>query len=150
MPIFRVKSVKIYTGQKNLHEYVRGVRVKYEVCDYLAVKCNRLTSLPFKSLSLTLVEWRCRCNHLVSGFLILYKWKMFVINWENYSAWPILKFFCLPFRPHWKQHRCTCWNSMTQICWKISRRYQRYTCNWTNLACWVFAPLIRRIKGNPS
>ena len=32
MPIFRVKSVKIYTGQKNLHEYVRGVRDKYEVC----------------------------------------------------------------------------------------------------------------------
>ena len=31
MPIFRVKSVKIYTGQKNLHEYVRGVRDKYEV-----------------------------------------------------------------------------------------------------------------------
>ena len=31
MPIFRGKSVKIYTGQKNLHEYVRGVRDKYEV-----------------------------------------------------------------------------------------------------------------------
>ena len=34
MPIFRVKSVKIYTGQKNLHEYTRGVRDKYEVCIY--------------------------------------------------------------------------------------------------------------------
>ena len=32
MPIFRVKSVKIYTGQKNLHEHVRGVRDKYQVC----------------------------------------------------------------------------------------------------------------------
>ena len=32
MPILRVKSVKIYTGQKNLHEYVRGVRDKYQVC----------------------------------------------------------------------------------------------------------------------
>ena len=31
MPIFRVKSVKIYTGQKNLHEYTRGARDKYEV-----------------------------------------------------------------------------------------------------------------------
>ena len=31
MPIFRVKSVKIYTGQKNLHGHVRGVRDKYEV-----------------------------------------------------------------------------------------------------------------------
>ena len=34
MPIFRVKSVKIYTGQKNLHEHVRGVRVKYQVWDF--------------------------------------------------------------------------------------------------------------------
>ena len=32
MPIFRVKSVKIYTGQKNLHEYIRAVRDKYQVC----------------------------------------------------------------------------------------------------------------------
>ena len=32
MPIFCVKSVKIYTGQKNLHEYIRGIRDKYEVC----------------------------------------------------------------------------------------------------------------------
>ena len=31
MPIFRVKSVKIYTGQKNLHEYIRGIRDKYQV-----------------------------------------------------------------------------------------------------------------------
>ena len=28
---FRVKSVKIYTGQKNLHEYTLGPRDKYEV-----------------------------------------------------------------------------------------------------------------------
>ena len=32
MPIFRVKSVKIYTGQKKLHGHVRGDRDKYEVC----------------------------------------------------------------------------------------------------------------------
>ena len=31
MPIFRVKSVKIYTGQKNLHGYTRGIRDKLEV-----------------------------------------------------------------------------------------------------------------------
>ena len=31
MPIFRVKSVKIYTGQKNLHGYTRGSRNKYQV-----------------------------------------------------------------------------------------------------------------------
>ena len=32
MPVFRVESIKIYTGQKNLHEYTRGSRDKYEVC----------------------------------------------------------------------------------------------------------------------
>ena len=32
MPIFRVKSVKNYTGQKNLHGYARGARDKYQVC----------------------------------------------------------------------------------------------------------------------
>ena len=32
MPIFRVKSVKIYTGQKNLHEPRSWARDKYEVC----------------------------------------------------------------------------------------------------------------------
>ena len=31
MPIFRVKSVKIYTGQKNVDEYTRGSRDKYQV-----------------------------------------------------------------------------------------------------------------------
>ena len=31
LPIFRVKSVKIYTGQKNLHGYARGARDKYQV-----------------------------------------------------------------------------------------------------------------------
>ena len=31
LSIFRVKSVRIYTDQKNLHEYIRGVRDKYQV-----------------------------------------------------------------------------------------------------------------------
>ena len=31
LPIFRVKSLKNYTGQKNLHEHIRGVRDKYQV-----------------------------------------------------------------------------------------------------------------------
>ena len=31
LPIFRVKSVKIYTDQKNLHEHARGTRDKYQV-----------------------------------------------------------------------------------------------------------------------
>ena len=35
MPIFRVKSVKIYTGQKKLHEYIRGVRDKYQVRSWI-------------------------------------------------------------------------------------------------------------------
>ena len=32
LPTFRVKSVKIYTGQKKLHGHVRGDRDKYQVC----------------------------------------------------------------------------------------------------------------------
>ena len=32
MPIFRVKLVKIYTGQKKLHGRRPRVRDKYEVC----------------------------------------------------------------------------------------------------------------------
>ena len=35
LPIFRIKSVKNYTGQKKLHKYIRGVRDKYEVCQHL-------------------------------------------------------------------------------------------------------------------
>ena len=38
LPIFRVKSVKIYTGQKNLHEHARGARDKYQVCKTLRNK----------------------------------------------------------------------------------------------------------------
>ena len=37
LPIFRVKSVKIYTGQKNLHGHVRGDRDKYQVWSH---ECN--------------------------------------------------------------------------------------------------------------
>ena len=35
MPIFRVNSVKIYTGQKNLHRHVCGVCDKYQVWGFL-------------------------------------------------------------------------------------------------------------------
>ena len=31
MLICRIKSVKVYTGQKNLHGYTRGARDKYQV-----------------------------------------------------------------------------------------------------------------------
>ena len=41
MPIFCVKSVKIYTGQKNLHGYTRGSRNKYQVCFQLALRPTR-------------------------------------------------------------------------------------------------------------
>ena len=34
LPIFRVKSVKIYTDQKNLHGYARGACDKYQVWVY--------------------------------------------------------------------------------------------------------------------
>ena len=37
MPIFRVKSVKIYTGQKNLHGHRPRVRDKYEVWEYRVI-----------------------------------------------------------------------------------------------------------------
>ena len=40
MPIFRVKSVKIYTGQKNLHRYSRGFCDKYEVCSSYIINMN--------------------------------------------------------------------------------------------------------------
>ena len=43
LPNFCVKSVKIYTGQKNLHEYTRGARDKYKVC-FLAIERERCTS----------------------------------------------------------------------------------------------------------
>ena len=39
MPIFRVKSVKIYTGQKNLHGYIRGIRDKYQVWEQVLCFC---------------------------------------------------------------------------------------------------------------
>ena len=42
MPIFRVKSVKIYTGQKNLHEYIRGVREKYQAWMVIHINDNAL------------------------------------------------------------------------------------------------------------
>ena len=42
MPIFRVKSVKIYTGQKNLHEYTRGARDKYQVWVYVSLQTKKL------------------------------------------------------------------------------------------------------------
>ena len=38
LPIFRVKSVKIYTGQKNLHGHVRGDRDKYQVWEVTGLR----------------------------------------------------------------------------------------------------------------
>ena len=45
MPIFRIKSVKIYTGQKNLHENSRGFRDKYEVWMWLPPTVAQLVVL---------------------------------------------------------------------------------------------------------
>ena len=52
MPIFRVKSVKIYTGQKKIYTGAgRGARDKYEVC--ITVKFSHLSLIViFGSLSL--------------------------------------------------------------------------------------------------
>ena len=51
MPIFRVKSVKIYTGQKNLHGYTRGIRDELEVWHihhyYTPSHTHRWTLSPF-------------------------------------------------------------------------------------------------------
>ena len=42
MPIFRAKSVKIYTGQKKIYtSAARGARDKYEVCTCGAKKKER-------------------------------------------------------------------------------------------------------------
>ena len=56
MPIFRVKSVKIYTGpKKNLHEYIRGVRDKYQVWSNEASQPSRLIIDNFQTLSRSLL-----------------------------------------------------------------------------------------------
>ncbi len=62
LPIFRVKSVKIYTGQKNLHEYIRGVRDKYAVCFGPFSRSAFLVSK--KSLFLQ----KCQCSELLTVF----------------------------------------------------------------------------------
>ena len=48
MPIFRVESVKIFTGKKKLHGYTRGARDKYQVWfdrdnlwTFLQARCSR-------------------------------------------------------------------------------------------------------------
>ena len=63
MPIFRVKSVKIYTGQKNLHGRRPRVRDKYEVCrqgglSFLFLVSLCFCMLPFIFCFLTLKQGR--------------------------------------------------------------------------------------------
>ena len=72
MPIFCVKSVKIYTGQKNLHEYTRGARDKYEVwsqnywglkecllCSYLQFWCFVCHHAKLKAWTTTTLVAQC-------------------------------------------------------------------------------------------
>ena len=50
LPIFCVKSVNIYTGQKNLHGYARGARDKYQVwmqCDFYIRANEKQSNLGF-------------------------------------------------------------------------------------------------------
>ena len=56
MQIFCVKSVKIYTGQKNLHGYICGIRDKYEVCE--SDKSRRFSKSTQK-FSGSLCYWHC-------------------------------------------------------------------------------------------
>ena len=61
MPIFCVKSVKIYTGQKNLHRYAGGSRDKYEVCPSMSCEIP----LQFVSfVALVALEWPFPCVRL--------------------------------------------------------------------------------------
>ena len=75
MPIFRVKSVKIYTGQKNLHEHVRGVRDKYRVwVNHPVLEIN---------LGPTTAEGQTRKNHVNSDL-----WDLFcpLSLWSPYHS----------------------------------------------------------------
>ena len=59
MPIFCVISVKLYTGQKHLHGYIRGILDKYEVCKQMYLtrmgKLSMIASLPWPLLCLQLL-----------------------------------------------------------------------------------------------
>ena len=46
MPIFRVKSLKFTPAKKNLHEYIRGVRDKYQVWGVVGWGGGRKVAIP--------------------------------------------------------------------------------------------------------
>ena len=106
MPIFRVKSVKLYTGQKKLQEYTRGVRDKYQVWMW----CWRFLYgywICFLDVILGCGSWVWLLNvaigggfymwflEVVLGFgcwmwfleVVFYKWFLEVITWCGYWWW---------------------------------------------------------------
>ena len=80
MPIFRVKSVKIYTGQKNLHKNSCGSRDKYQVCTHHSILV-RIFGLKQHSVSMI---WEFR-----QTFFQKYLWRKFldfVLNFGLFKA----------------------------------------------------------------
>ena len=92
MPIFRVKFVKIYTGQKNLHKYIRGVHDKYQVCSCVtfllsshsfrlftfgivkgerAIIARNWIEVTLFCQNITPIRWNFRCSMYLSLFLYL-------------------------------------------------------------------------------
>ena len=72
MPIFRVKSVQIYTGQKNLQGYTRGSRNKYQVWlhVYLREVKNNLFSFKHSYQRDCSKNFNIRtCEHMILGQL---------------------------------------------------------------------------------
>ena len=83
MPIFRVKSVKIYTGQKYLHGYIRGIRDKYEVC--MHVHQNMIFDSIWRERQFT-----CWMSFRVEDGDVLRKWFQIKLSWAL-----ITQKFCL-------------------------------------------------------
>ena len=80
MPIFHVKSVKIYTGQKNLHKNSCGSRDKYQVCTHHSILV-RIFGLKQHSVSMI---WEFR-----QTFFQKYLWQKFldfVLNFGLFKA----------------------------------------------------------------
>ena len=108
MPIFRVKSVKNYTGQKNLHEYIRGVCDKYQVWgrDF---KPWKYEDLEYKGLRYTRIQ--AATHHLKKNYLfqsekwtqnILRRYLGFARKGHCFDPYRFRVFFQINFLLVWK------------------------------------------------
>ena len=100
MPIFLVKSVKIYTGKIFLHGYTRGTRDKYEVCSIheedaicwysllMAASANRLRAM----ISLSLLVRTCEYGslglwaevlHILYNYLVVFEIFVVITNLKH-------------------------------------------------------------------